>query len=946
MKRLTFLLFFIFLITSTSYSQKKITWPEITEESKPWARWWWMGSAVNDSDLTYNMELYQKAGLGGLEITPIYGVKGYEKQFIDFLSPKWMGVFMHTLKEGKRLGLGIDLANATGWPFGGPWVMQDDVCKYITYKTYTLNEGQSLKDTLNFIQKQIIRVMGRKVDVSEISDPVAKTPNLQEKALDQVRFKKPIPLFAVIAYNTKGESMDLTTRVDATGKLNWIAPSGTWTIYALFQGWHGKLVERAAPGGEGDVIDHFSEVALKRYLNHFDGAFHGYDLSGLRGYFNDSYEVDDANGQSNWTPLLFDEFYKRRGYDLRTHLPALLGKDSADKNIRVICDYRETVSDMIYEHFTNQWHDWAKKQGKIIRNQAHGSPANILDLYSVVDIPEIEGTNTLRLKFASSASNIMGKKYTSSESATWLNEHFLSSLGDVKHAMDRFLLAGINHTFYHGVNYSPKNDPWPGWLFYAAVHFQPTNPLWNDFAKLNRYIARCQSFLQKGKPDNDVLLYFPIYESWSEPGKEMLRHYDGLEKNFDDSPVKTDAEYLQDKGYAFDYISDRMLQTTKGSGGKIITPGGNYQTLVLSQPKLIPIQTLIKLLELAENGATLIFHKTLPGDVPGLSNLPTRKALLHKLLSGINFEKSGSFQSAAYGKGHILMGDSLNILLSAAKIRRETMVDDNIQCIRRKTEKGDYYFISNWGNKAIDGWIPLAVTGKSAALFNPMLEINGLAKLRTTQNKLQEVYIQLQPDESCVIEISEDQLTGNPFAYYKTKNSPIEIAGKWKVTFVEGGPQLHSPIETDKLISWTELGGDTCKKFSGSANYEITFSKPKEKSEAWILDLGKVHESALVYLNDIVIDTLIGPNFRVILPQSALKPNNKLVVKISNLMANRIADMDRNKIPWKKFYNINFQARLPENRDENGLFTAAKWLPRESGLIGPVILIPIEYIKK
>jgi len=31
-----------------------------------------------------------------------------------------------------------------------------------------------------------------------------------------------------------------------------------------------------------------------------------------------------------------------------------------------------------------------------LRNQSHGSPANTLDLYSVVDIPETEGTDILR----------------------------------------------------------------------------------------------------------------------------------------------------------------------------------------------------------------------------------------------------------------------------------------------------------------------------------------------------------------------------------------------------------------------------------------------------------------------------------------------------------------------------------------------------------------------
>jgi hypothetical protein len=59
-------------------------------------------------------------------------------------------------------------------------------------------------------------------------------------------------------------------------------------------------------------------------------------------------------------------------------------------------------------------------------------------------------------------------------------------------------------------------------------------------------------------------------------------------------------------------------------------------------------------------------------------------------------------------------------------------------------------------------------------------------------------------------------------------------------------------------------------------------------------------------------------------------------------MANRIAHLDRQNIPWKKFYNINFPARRRENRDNDGLFTAANWPAKPSGLIGPVKLIPVD----
>ncbi|MBK9680576.1 MAG: hypothetical protein IPO69_17195 [Saprospiraceae bacterium] len=60
-------------------------------------------------DLTRCMELYRQAGLGGVEITPIYGVAGFENQFIDYLSPRWMEVFAHTLKRGETIGSGVSI---------------------------------------------------------------------------------------------------------------------------------------------------------------------------------------------------------------------------------------------------------------------------------------------------------------------------------------------------------------------------------------------------------------------------------------------------------------------------------------------------------------------------------------------------------------------------------------------------------------------------------------------------------------------------------------------------------------------------------------------------------------------------------------------------------------------------------------------------------------------
>src|SRR5689334_2706783 len=47
-------------------------WPALTVTAKPWTRWWWPGSAVDKANLTKQLEAIVAAGIGGVEITPIY----------------------------------------------------------------------------------------------------------------------------------------------------------------------------------------------------------------------------------------------------------------------------------------------------------------------------------------------------------------------------------------------------------------------------------------------------------------------------------------------------------------------------------------------------------------------------------------------------------------------------------------------------------------------------------------------------------------------------------------------------------------------------------------------------------------------------------------------------------------------------------------------------------
>ena len=67
-------------------------WPSIAAETKPWTRWWWQGSAVERRSLSAQLQALAAAGIGGVEITPIYGVRGAEDRFIPYLSPQWMAM--------------------------------------------------------------------------------------------------------------------------------------------------------------------------------------------------------------------------------------------------------------------------------------------------------------------------------------------------------------------------------------------------------------------------------------------------------------------------------------------------------------------------------------------------------------------------------------------------------------------------------------------------------------------------------------------------------------------------------------------------------------------------------------------------------------------------------------------------------------------------------------
>ena len=342
-----------------------------------------------------------------------------------------MELLAHTTREAQRLGLGVDLTTGTGWPFGGPWVGDEDASSSLVLKR---DERGAL---------------GR-------------------------RRRRPI-----------------------------------------------QKVKRAAPGGEGNVLDPYSVPALERYLARFDAALRGLPRPCRRA--PTSTTRSSTTGRASRRPS---------GRSSRRAAATTCGRSSrrspatAPRTRSRAC--RATTarrSPTCTSSTSAAGRAWAHARGGLSRNQAHGAPGDLLDLYAAADIPETEvfrkpdEAQMPRLKLASSAAHVAGRTLASAEAFTWLGEHFQVSLAQAKEAADWLLLSGVNHLVYHGVPYSPAGVPWPGWQFYASVNFGPEGGLWRDLPELNGYLARVQAVLQAGEPDEDVLLFYSPRDAWHAGGR-------------------------------------------------------------------------------------------------------------------------------------------------------------------------------------------------------------------------------------------------------------------------------------------------------------------------------------------------------------------------------------------------------------------------------------------
>ena len=907
MKNLTYIL--LYLLPLMAGAQSVTDWYPVKTENKPYVRWWWHGSAVDPEGLEYNIGEFARQGIGGVEVTPIYGVQGNEANDIDYLSPRWMEMFGLTERLGRQKGVQVDMNNGTGWPFGGPEVTVADAAPKMIIQTWKVASGKR-------VPKKIVASHKRQRPIARLQRVLAVNGDVRH---------------------------DVTRHVGADTMLRWTAPadSGEWTVYALFSGRTFQQVKRAAPGGEGLVVNHYDSVAVKRYLDRFDRAFAASGTPWPHSFFNDSYEVYG----SDWTDNLPAEFLKDHGYDILDYLPELAAETGDITRARVIRDYRYTLARLLHDNFTRVWTHWAHGHGSLIRNQSHGSPANILDLYAAVDIPECETfgqsdfnipglakTGATRpsdadpavLKFASSAAHLAGKPLTSAETLTWLTEHFHTSLARCKPELDQMFASGVNHVFFHGAPYSPKDAPFPGWLFYASINMSPTNTIWCDADALFDYIARCQAFLSAGTPDNDYLLYFPIEDIWHANNDKAYLMFDIHKMDQRMPAVKKAVNNIIAAGYDVDYVSDALLGKLRvDADGALVSAADNrYKAVIVPEVRFMDPATLQRLVELQKQGARVIFTGAMPTDAPGLGDLAARQSRLAELLSDNTFTVAPDITAAAN------MGGA---------VPESMRTDHGLTLIRRRNEAGGYnYFVSLLKDQPLDGWIELSVDAPAVVVYDPVSGRSGLAQVKKTDDGKTQVRLQMAPGQSLLLKTlpAAGAHTGK-WAYVRSPGQPIVIDRGWQIRFTDTYPEVKGTFKTDKLTAWTALPDSLAHVTAGTARYSITLDvKDLGEADEWLLDLGDVRHSARVYVNGKYAGTAWSVPFALPVGAFLKKGKNKIDIDVTGLQANLIAEYERQGRPWRVFKDTNINGVTGDK-------SFAGWEPIPAGLNSTVKLIPL-----
>lgn len=393
--------------------------------------------------------------------------------------------------------------------------------------------------------------------------------------------------------------------------------------------------------------NNLSAESVRAYLDitheTYRKAFGGSLRDKVAGFFTDEpnfwdffFNLGDKNRPAlPYTDDLFEEFRRRRGYDLD---PRKLFFREADST-RHRHDYWRTLSELFCERYTGQIHAWCQEQG--VRLCGHLLFENDLGYqtrvcgaampnYREMDVPGIDilGEQTkeyLTVKQCTSVAHQYGKEAAISETYGCTGWDF--TFEGQKRLWDFQAALGITirsqHLSFYSIRGLRKRD-FPPAFSYQSESFR-YNPV------IDGYCSRLSAAMSEGRPHRPVLVIHTISGIWCSSGSapdEDLTLFDSdmgwlwpdlLALNRRGDALNRLAESLLKAGVDFD-LGDEQLLARDGAveASQLRLALAAYPVVVLPKTESIFRSTYDLLRQFAAAGGRLIVEGALPAMLEGV----------------------------------------------------------------------------------------------------------------------------------------------------------------------------------------------------------------------------------------------------------------------------------------------------------------------------------------
>jgi hypothetical protein len=898
-------------------------------EARPGAFWDWLNGNVDLAQIARELEEMKAKGMSGAEIWDVGVIRPNPEAPIPagpaFLGPESLKAINHAIEEADRLGLHLGMVASSSWNAGGSWIQPRDAMKGLYHSEITVNGPTRLSQVLPFPSTRAPKESnGLPVYYKEVA--VLAFPQTTNNVIRDTA--------AVI---------NLSEKMNQDGLLTWDVPAGAWVIARFITSNTGQKLMVPSPNSNGLLIDHLDGHAAETHLKHIIDQVLKVrpSLDALRYMEVDSVEVDN---HTDWTDSFVEEFRKRRGYDPISYLPVLTGKSFADSQIasRFQHDYRMTVSDLWIDGHYRAGTKVLNRYGmQLVAESGHGGEPRTDPLRSlgVVDIPRGEFWNGKQfwvVKEAASAAHVYGQQIVDAESFTGWRSWQDGPL-DYKRLADTAFCDGLNRITFHTFAHTPPAGGVPGHMYHAGEHFNLNATWWNQSGPMLSYFSRCCYLLQQGLPVADVCFYYGD----EAPNLVATRRIGPDSKRLDSAtcahckqPNPAPADALG-TGYDYDVIDSEAIQNrTEFKDGRLMLPHGvSYAVIVLPERTDIPLAVLQKLEKLVSEGVTLLGPK--PSRDVALADYPRCDQQVQAIAERMwGTGKSGENPERSYGNGRIVSDrNRVRDILQQRGLGPDFSYTSpgkpsDLDYIHRRTLDADIYFVSNTQMEDTEADCVFRVAPRQAQLW--FADTGDIQSCPDAENVAGGVKLRLRlPPAGSVFVVfgakAEPTLTVATTKVPTTSPAALEITGPWDVKFP---PNLGAPPSRvfEKLVSWTTIPDDGVKYFSGTATYLKEFEVPASMlahGDHLELDLGQLRNVAEVTLNGHPLGIRWKPPFSYEVTGVVRPGKNTLVIKITNLWANRLAGDAR--LPLEK--------RITRITQQVGLGG-----PLEAGLFGPVQL--------